>query len=406
MRVCLFTDTYFPDTCKRSAYIKTLYDCLIARGNRVMIVVPDYKEETLFVEDGVMHCPARKLPSWRPRGCQLGLKKERFRRIKEFNPDILHAHDCSALGRFAMRAARKFDLPLLFTFHDPAETRPDDTPLPEPESKTPRALYHHAASRISSALRVRDLRRILSLADLITSPSGKAQSRIRDMRVNRKVEYFSDSVNADLFHPARITEDDKWSLRNRLGLSEGQKIILFAGVLSPDKNLDTLLSIWSRRLRDDDTLRFVIAGDGSEQSSLTETAEKLEIADRVVFAGALSHDDMAVLYSISTVYLSALVSETIPLSMLEAVTAGLPILLKYDSDNLHHIIERKNGFFFRSGKEMASLIRQFASISPEETERLREGVRSTAHEFGAENKMDALVDAYNRTISRHYNGHE
>jgi|GEM_PF-6896961 len=406
MRVCLFTDTYFPDTCKRSAYIKTLYDCLIAQGNRVMIVVPDYTEEALFVEDGVMHCPARKLPAWRPRGCHLGAKKERFRRIKEFNPDILHAHDCSALGRFAMRAARKFDLPLLFTFHDPAETRPDDAPPPEPDAKTPRAFYRRAASRISSLLRVRNLRGMLSLADLIASPSSKAQARIRDMRVDRKVEYFPDSVSADLFHPAHVTEDDKWSLRNRLGLSEKQKIILFAGVLSPDKNLGILLSIWSRRLKDDDTLRFVIAGEGSEQPSLAAAAEKLEIADRVVFSGALSHDDMAVLYSISTVYLSALVSETIPLSMLEAVTAGVPILLKYDPDNLHHIIERKNGFFFRTGKELAALIRQFASLSPEETERLREGVRSTAREFGAENKMDALIDAYNRTISRHYNGHE
>ncbi len=400
MRICLFTDTYTPVACKRTSYIRTLYDCLCSRGHKVLIVVPDYGTTSLYVEDDIMHCPATRLPGVFPRGCVLRDAKERFRQIKEFNPDVLHAHDFSALGHFAIQAARRFDLPLLFTFHDPGETAPDT-------GETKRSFQLPAfLSGISASLRQRDMRKMLYFSDLITSPSGKAQKELSTLQIDRKVEYFPASVNSQMFHPDAITEDEKWSLRNRLGLDEQEKLILFAGVISPDKNLSAILALWAKRLKDERRLRLVIAGQGSDLESLEQTARKLGISEQVVFTGSLSHDEMAVLYSISTLYLSALVSDTIPLSMLEAMAAGLPILLKYDPDNQRHIVERRNGFFFRSGKEMCGLIKQFAGVAPEEMSQIKAAVIKSVEHFGAERKVDALVDAYNRTVSRHYNGHE
>lgn len=405
MRICLFTDTYFPTSCKRSANIQTLYDSLVSQGHRVLIVVPDFETRILFVEDDIMRCPAVKRHSFSPKGCKLLNEKERFRQIKEFNPDILHAHDFSALGMFAAKTSRRFDLPLMFTFHNPSESLPD-TPNDLQDGQKSPSFFRHVSDRVSSILRLKDMRTMLYLADLITSPSGKAQQHLSTLQIDRKVEYFPASVNSEMFHPDSSTEDEKWSLRNRLGITETEKLVLFAGVLSADKNLTAILKFWAKRLKEETDIRLVIAGTGSEQQSLEDSARKLGISDHVIFTGSLSHDEMATLYSLSTLYLSALVSETIPLSMLEAMSAGLPVVLKFDPDNQSHIIERRNGFFFRSGREMCDLIRKFASLNREEMATVKAAVIKSVESFGSEKKIDALLDAYNRTISRHYNGHE
>ena len=90
--------------------------------------------------------------------------------------------------------------------------------------------------------------------------------------------------------------------------------------LRAEKNLGRLLHAF-RALPDES--RLVIAGDGPERPALESLAAELGLGARVVFAG--QHDDPAPLYRGFDIFAISSDTEQMPLSVLEAMAAGLPV---------------------------------------------------------------------------------
>jgi glycosyltransferase involved in cell wall biosynthesis len=71
-------------------------------------------------------------------------------------------------------------------------------------------------------------------------------------------------------------------------------------------------------------VRLLVAGDGPERATLERAAERLGVADRVMFLGR--RDDVAVLLALADVVVSGSLSEGFPLNVLEAMAAGRPVV--------------------------------------------------------------------------------
>jgi len=76
--------------------------------------------------------------------------------------------------------------------------------------------------------------------------------------------------------------------------------------------------------------RLVIAGPelGDERRRLGELAERLGVGERVVFAGNLSHTELATLYAASDVLLYLSEIESFGMPVLEAMRVGLPVVAR------------------------------------------------------------------------------
>lgn len=119
--------------------------------------------------------------------------------------------------------------------------------------------------------------------------------------------------------------EDTTRLRQELGLGE-EKVILSVGRLSSEKgHADLLESI--ALLRDDSGLpayRVLLVGDGPEQGNLQQLAARLWISDRVVMAGF--QRNVAPYYALATIFTLPSHSEGSPNVVLEAMSAGLPVV--------------------------------------------------------------------------------
>lgn len=111
--------------------------------------------------------------------------------------------------------------------------------------------------------------------------------------------------------------------RRRLGLPEGAFVVGWVGRLSREKGADVLLRAVARTA-DRPPMLASLVGDGAQEESLRELASELGIADAVRFHGRVP--DAAELYRAFDVFVLSSRTEGTPVSLFEAVEAGVPVV--------------------------------------------------------------------------------
>ena len=159
----------------------------------------------------------------------------------------------------------------------------------------------------------------------------------------RQCAYIPNGVEEPPDLPARRIIDE-------LGLSPGW-YALFVGRLVPEKAPDLLLRAY-RRVPGDRPL--VVVGDSSFSDDYTATLRELARADpRVIFTGFAYGDLLAELYRHAAVFVQPSLLEGLPLTLLEAVSHGTPVVAS-DIDPHVEVLGEHEGpgsRTFRSGDE-------------------------------------------------------
>lgn len=117
---------------------------------------------------------------------------------------------------------------------------------------------------------------------------------------------------------------DRLAVRRELGLDPSGFVIGTVGRLEPEKDQMTLLEAF-RRLKDSGVrARLVIVGVGAMAEELQRQAASLGIADRTMFLGL--RRDVPRLLSAMDVFVLTSIREGLPIALIEAMAAGLPVI--------------------------------------------------------------------------------
>jgi glycosyltransferase involved in cell wall biosynthesis len=161
--------------------------------------------------------------------------------------------------------------------------------------------------------------------------------------------------------------------------------------LRPEKNLGRLLRI-AAMLPDAIPWRLVIAGEGAQRDQLEMRARDLGLAERVVFTGLVERPG-SVLADLDVFVLTS-DTEQMPISVLEAMALGLPVLAT-DVGDLRLMLpaRSRDACLFRRDAEAAFAARLAAVLaSPDECRRLGALNRERAAAF----EFEAMVGRYDR----------
>ncbi|HEX9696727.1 MAG TPA: glycosyltransferase family 4 protein [Actinomycetota bacterium] len=130
--------------------------------------------------------------------------------------------------------------------------------------------------------------------------------------------------------PREVSAERLAALRERFGLS-GARVLLTVARLEPHKGIDVVARALSSLPPD---VRYLVVGSGGSRDMFERVARDAGVADRIVFAGALSDDDLAASFRMADAFVLASRSldggrggvEGCPVSLLEACAYGLPIV--------------------------------------------------------------------------------
>jgi len=132
-------------------------------------------------------------------------------------------------------------------------------------------------------------------------------------------------LDSDHFSPAPADP----ALRERLGLRETTRVILFMGTLFRFAGLDDVMKTLRPALRSRTDLRLVILGDGEHGSYLRDLCRRLELTERVVFTGRIEYEDLPRYLRLATVAINpfehSLTTDcALPHKVLQYLSTGAP----------------------------------------------------------------------------------
>jgi 1,2-diacylglycerol 3-alpha-glucosyltransferase len=303
VRIALFTNNYLPFCGGVTISVETLRRGLQERGHDVWVMAPRFRG----VPDGapgVLRYPSIPATTYPEFPLAVPYAPAITARVRALDIDVFHAHHPFLLGPAAGRLARRAGRPLVFTYHTRYEKYAHYVPLTRP-------LVEAAAVRLST--------RFAARVDAVIAPSAVVRDELVRRGVRAPVSVVPTGVDLGHFRPG-----DRVAARRRLGLPDGDPVLLYVGRLDREKSVDRVLLAFDRVASTVPRARLMLVGHGKEAERLQRLAGGLTAAARVTFVGVRAHDTLPVCYQAADLFLFASETETQGLVLAEAAACGLP----------------------------------------------------------------------------------
>lgn len=291
------------------------------------------------------------------RGFSVSAMVKLFRELDAFQPDVVHTHQYACLYACPWPVLRRKQF--LHTFHLP----------PELENR-------------------RFLRRIMS--KLLIRMHEMTPVAISHQNQKFLSSYYGLSVTEIpvVCNPVELTKfDDLKSLGNT------DFTFITAGRFSAQKNQQMMLRAFSAFLEKGYDAGLVMLGKGEEEENLRTLASELGISDRINFAGFVVNVEDYL--ANADVFLLSSDYEALPLALLEAMAAGLPIVAT-DVGGVRDIVT-DNGILIPAG-DTAAMVQAMEDLYLKQDVRARMAVASkhNARAYDVSNTVAGYSELYRR----------
>lgn len=344
LRVLIVTDQYEPMVGGVPTVTRDLARGLAGRGHSVLVVAPSAtrRGHRVVGPGGEMAVYLSGSVAW-PwyDGQRLGFlpPARAAGLLASFEPDVVHLHSPLALGVTVRPAARRRNVPVVYTNHYlplnvwPAAARAEKTGA--------------MASRARDAAFYAYVTGFANRCDLVTAPTVTALRLLRGHGLRVPSRAVSNGVDLDRFSPGRPDA----ALRSRYALPSERPLVLSVGRLSPEKRADVLIAAVARLPGTGaEGPVLVLAGAGPDESRLRSLARHYGVADRVLFPGFVADGDLPGLYRLADVFAIASQAELQSLVTMAAMASGLPVVA-VDAGALGELVHAgENGFLARPGR--------------------------------------------------------
>lgn len=386
MKIVFFTETYPPfinGVATQTEMLKRTYEKL---GHEVLVVtVGSEKQDDIEIIDNVIYIPGillKKIYNYR---LAIPIRSSKINKLIDFDPDIIHVQNEFGIGESGRKYSKKFNIPMIYTLH----------------SEYDRFLFYVGLKyfeNFSKKLSDEYFKKFSKTADIVTSPSKKAQNYIDRQKIGKQVVVVNNSVENDLFLPSKEKDEFRKIFREKYGIEDNCKAFIFVGRIGGEKNISELINNWIYSDFPKDKAVLFIAGDGPEKENLIDFINENNFNDRIIFLGKIPNTEIPKYLYAMDYYTTASLSEMHSISMLEAMASGLPALIKLDKPNKDQIIPRVNGYQWDTKEEFRDLFNKIISLSNEEMLQLKESTLNYANENNNFKQASEYIEIYKKAI--------
>ena len=185
---------------------------------------------------------------------------------------------------------------------------------------------------------------VVRRADSIRVPSIELQEKLLSLGINKeRIWIIPVGVTVSKFENASGDKIRKYYLRDRF-----DKIILYVGRLSPEKDIPTLLLAFKEILKNHETTLLLLVGEGKEREHLKVSVKEYGIENNVIFCGPIDYEILPEYYAASDIFVLPSLREGRASVLVEAVLTKKPIVTTNVSGARDCVVDGKTGFIIES----------------------------------------------------------
>lgn len=325
--------------------------------------------------------------------------KRKFKKlVLDFEPDIIHIHNIyHQLSPSILHVARKYKIPVVMHLHDYKLICPNYQLFAHGkiyEDFKPDNYFNCFKTRCFKNSRAKSFLASLEMTihhkvwqiykkniALYIAPSQFMKDKVVEYGYNKdkfRVVYNPFSAN--------LQASDK-----QIADTKVKDYLLYFGRLSPEKGISTLiLSIAKSKSK------LKIAGEGEDRDKL-ESLAKENKAD-VEFLGFKSGVELRdLIMEAKATALPSIWYENMPLSMLEALNLGCPVIASNIGGMPEMVSDSINGYLFKAG-DVDDLVRAIERLGKTDITIMRQAARASACHLSMESNLKQVLSIYREAI--------
>jgi len=220
-------------------------------------------------------------------------------------------------------------------------------------------------------------------------------------------EYATLPGQWQVVHPgvnvARFTTPDRAAcradIRGRYGIGATDILLLFVGMNFEVKGLDVIIAVLAkaRAAQPEANIRLLVVGRGDE-GKYRKLAQSLQIAEAVTFAGT-QVDGLERYYRAADIFIMLSKFDTFGMVVLEAMAAGLPVIVSPNVGAKDLVEEGVNGFILPTPQDEDAAAERIVRLSHTAQ---REVMGAAAAQTAAKHDWERLAEKIGRMYELHF----
>ncbi len=379
LTILIAADTYPPHINGAAQFCFRLATGMKARGHNVHVMACRADSGPMFTEqrpEATVHrLRSRAVPTHEYFRISLPweIKKDIARMFDVIKPDVVHVQSHYMIGEHVVYEAARRGIRVVATNHFMPENLNPFLPFPQ--------WFKNIVGRVSW----RDMGKVMSRADVVTTPTPLAAKAMHEHAFLRKVLPLSNGIEAGNYELA----EGETAPRNPY------PTIAFVGRLAEEKHIDVLIDAIAATPADLN-LHLVVVGGGEVKAALKTQAAKLGLDARVDFTGLISDEELREVYLKADLFVMPGTAELQSLVTLEAMSASTPVVLANAMALPHLVEDGVNGYLFTPNDkdDLAEKITTIMRLSPEDRAAMGTASHDMVARHGLQKTLDTFEDIY------------
>ena len=403
MKIGFFTDRYFPQTDGVAVSVDLFAKALRKLGHEVTIFCPQAPIGMKRHESGVVRF--RSIPSvwYEDYRDTFPWTAANIHKIREYDLDIVHIHTPAQIGILGLRVALTDGIPIVSTYH---------TDLVEYLSVYKHIFWGLVPATFAGLLFIKDLRTIRNIlvefrhsvgsrqitkqflkngltifhnyCDLVIAPSQKIANLLKSYHTKSPIVVLPTGIDTHE-KPAH------WNLRDDIAATDDTKIVMFAGRIGKEKNLDLAIKAFAHVVKKLPDTHMILIGDGPYREQLEYLCEELGIDSQVHFMGMQPHARVLAAMSQSDLFVFPSLTDTQGLVLNESAMMRLPMIW-CDPDISAVTINNETGLL--SKPTIISFAHQMTVLLNKNTKQMKQAAYKAAQSITIDRQAKDLADQY------------
>lgn len=394
MRIGLFTDTFPPEINGVANSTNILRNELVKHGHEVYVVTTfSGSGHAKWDDDGkILRLAGKELPFLYGYVATSPFHAFAMEEVRKLDLDVIHAQTEFGVGIFARLCAKQLHVPVVSTYHTTYEDYTHYVNFIN--SKTVDEYAKKGVAKVSKLYGDTSME--------VIAPSQKTKNMLVGYQIRKNIDVIPTGLELDKFSPEHLDQKKRHEIRSEFGISDEERLVVYVGRLAKEKSMDLVIRGFKKAYDSGTKIKLLIVGGGPDEDNCRNLVKKLGMEKDIFVAGPRPSTDVPDIYRTADGFVSASLSETQGMTFIEALAAGLPILVRRDEVLEGLCIEGRTGSYFTDEDSLAEKLQVFKEMPQAKLDEMHTNALEVVKPYSSEVFYEKVIKVYERVIEAYH----